>query len=141
MGDTVLVEEIDYGDEDSVKQATDLLLQKELAQEVIQEHNVEQEIIQAEDDFKIIEHADIAMDDNLICEPVVEEVVETEAITLATADGQIVRVISKEQYERLLAAAGKQKTYRCDTCNKTFTNYGHFQQHFSLRWELGGCIN
>ena len=32
---------------------------------MIQEHNVEQEIIQAEDDFKIIEHADIAMDDNL----------------------------------------------------------------------------
>ena len=30
----VLVEEIDYGDEDSVKQATDLLLQKELASEV-----------------------------------------------------------------------------------------------------------
>ena len=71
-------------------------------QQVIQEHNVEQEIIQAEDDFKIIEHADIAMDDNLVCEPVVEEVVETEAITLATADGQIVRVISKEQYERYI---------------------------------------
>jgi len=139
--DTVLVEEIDYGDEDSVKQATDLLLQKELAQEVIQEHNVEQEIIQAEDDFKIIEHADIAMDDNLICEPVVEEVVETEAITLATADGQIVRVISKEQYDRLLAAAGKQKTYRCDTCNKTFTSQVVFEQHFSLRWEQGGCIS
>ena len=30
----VLVEEIDYGDEDSVKQATDLLLQKELVSEV-----------------------------------------------------------------------------------------------------------
>merc|ERR1711994_1102850 len=133
---------IDYGDEDSVKQATDLLLQKELVSEqVIQEHNVEQEIITAEDEFKIIEHADIAMDDHLVCEPVVEEVVETEAITLATADGQIVRVISKEQYERLLAGAGKLKTYRCDTCNKTFTNYGHFQQHFSLRWEQGGCIS
>merc|ERR1712062_185940 len=90
----------------------------ELASEqVIQEHNVEEEIIQAEDDFKIIEHADIAMDDNLVCEPVVEEVVETEAITLATADGQIVRVISKEQYERLLAAAGKQKTYRLCSSN------------------------
>ena len=67
---------------------------------VIQD-NVEQEIIQDEQDFKIIEHQDIvSMDDNLVCEPAVEEVVETEAITLATADGQIVRVISKEQYER-----------------------------------------
>merc|ERR1711879_160648 len=95
--DTVLVEEIDYGDEDSVKQATDLLLQKELASEqVIQEHNVEQ------------------------------EVVETEAITLATADGQIVRVISKEQYERLLAVASKSKTYKCDTCNRRFTNTNAF---------------
>ena len=85
----VLVEEIDYGDEDSVKQATDLLLQKELVsevggwsreelrkqlfnlilQQVIQEHNVEQEIITAEDEFKIIEHADIAMDDNLGTKP------------------------------------------------------------------------
>jgi len=139
--DTVLVEEIDYEDEESVKQATDLLLQRELGEEVIQD-NVEQEIIQDEQDFKIIEHQDIvSMDENLVCEPAVEEVVETEAITLATADGQIVRVISKEQYDRLLAAAGKQKTYRCDTCNKTFTNNAHFQQHFSLRWELGGCIN
>merc|ERR1711874_640274 len=99
------VEEIDYGDEDSVKQATDLLLQKELVSEqVIQEHNVEQEIITAEDEFKIIEHADIAMDDNLVCEPVVEEVVETEAITLATADGQFFWLFIFFQYERLLAA-------------------------------------
>ena len=35
-----------------------------------------------------------------VSEPVVEEVVETEAITLATADGQIVRVISREQYDK-----------------------------------------
>lgn len=140
--DTVLVEEIDYEDEESVKQATDLLLQGELGEEQVIQDNVEQEIIQDEQDFKIIEHQDIvSMDDNLVCEPAVEEVVETEAITLATADGQIVRVISKEQYERLMAAAGRQKTYRCDTCNRTFTNNGHFQQHFSLRWEAGGCIN
>ena len=32
--DTVLVEEIDYEDEESVKQATDLLLQGELGEEV-----------------------------------------------------------------------------------------------------------
>jgi len=138
--ESVLVEEMDYHDDDSVQQATDLLLQKELVHEVICSDNVEQEIIQAEDDFKIIEQQEVAMDENLVGEPAVEEVVETEAITLATADGQIVRVISKEQYDRLLAAAGKQKTYRCDTCNKTFTSHGLFQQHFGLRWEQGGCI-
>ena len=63
----------------------------------------------------------------------VEEVVETEAITLATADGQIVRVISKEQYDRLLAAASKNKTYKCDTCNRRFTNTTAFQNHYNLR--------
>ena len=31
---------------------------------------------------------------------------------------------------RLLAAAGKQKTYRCDTCNKTFTSQVTFQEKF-----------
>ena len=36
----------------------------------------------------------------LVNEAVNEEVVETEAITLATADGQIVRVISREQYDK-----------------------------------------
>ena len=36
----------------------------------------------------------------LVNETVNEEVVETEAITLATADGQIVRVISREQYDK-----------------------------------------
>ena len=66
----------------------------------------------------------------------VEEVVETEAITLATADGQIVRVISKEQYDRLLAAASKNKTYKCDTCNRRFTNTNAFQNHYNLRWTV-----
>ena len=61
------------------------------------------------------------------------KVVETEAITLATADGQIVRVISKEQYERLLAVASKNKTYKCDTCNRRFTNTNAFQNHYNLR--------
>lgn len=138
--DTVMVEEIDYHDEESVQQATDLLLEKELVQEVICSDNVEQEIIQAGEDFNIIEEQEVPMEENLVCEPAVEEVVETEAITLATADGQIVRVISKEQYDRLLAAAGKQKTWRCNTCNKTFTSQTLFQHHFTLAWELGGCI-
>ena len=48
----------------------------------------------------------------------VEEVVETEAITLATADGQIVRVISKEQYER-------------------YTN--HLREAFFGKFKLSGC--
>ena len=56
--DSVEVQEIDYQDEESVKQATDLLLQKELGEEII-EGQVEQEIIQDEQEFKVIEHHDI----------------------------------------------------------------------------------
>ena len=49
--DSVLVEEIEYEEEDtvdSVKQATDLLLQRELGGEQIIQDNIEQEIIQDE---------------------------------------------------------------------------------------------
>ena len=148
--DSVEVQEIDYQDEESVKQATDLLLQKELGEEII-EGQVEQEIIQDEQEFKVIEHHDIVSveEHGMVSKGVlgglasnsslpqhveqVEEVVETEAITLATADGQIVRVISKEQYDRLLAAASKNKTYKCDTCNRRFTNTNAFQNHYNLR--------
>ena len=56
--DSVEVQEIDYQDEESVKQATDLLLQKELGEEIV-EGEVEQEIIQDEQDFKVIDHHDI----------------------------------------------------------------------------------
>ena len=152
--DSVEVQEIDYQDEESVKQATDLLLQKELGEEII-EGEVEQEIIQDEQEFKVIEHADIVSveehgmvsmrgftglnnTNGYVPQHVeqVEEVVETEAITLATADGQIVRVISKEQYDRLLAAASKNKTYKCDTCNRRFTNTNAFQNHYNLRWAV-----
>jgi len=139
--DSVEVQEIDYQDEESVKQATDLLLQKELGEEII-EGEVEQEIIQDEQDFKVIDHHDIvSVEEHGMHVEQVEEVVETEAITLATADGQIVRVISKEQYDRLLAAASKKPTYKCDTCNRRFTNTNAFQNHYNLRWEEGGCIN
>ena len=151
--DSVEVQEIDYHDEESVKQATDLLLQKELGEEII-EGEVEQEIIQDEQEFKVIEHHDIVSveEHGMVSTRVlgelgincffpqhveqVEEVVETEAITLATADGQIVRVISKEQYDRLLAAASKNKTYKCDTCNRRFTNTNAFQNHYNLRWAV-----
>jgi len=139
--DSVEVQEIDYQDEESVKQATDLLLQKELGEEIV-EGEVEQEIIQDEQDFKVIDHHDIvSVEEHSMHVEQVEEVVETEAITLATADGQIVRVISKEQYDRLLAAASKNKTYKCDTCNRRFTNTTAFQNHYNMRWEEGGCIN
>merc|ERR1740121_3171314 len=91
--DHVEVQEVDFEDEESVKQATDLLLQKELGEEVI-EGEVEQEIIQDEHDFKVIEPQDmIQAEEASMHVEQVEEVVETEAITLATADGQIVRVI------------------------------------------------
>ena len=150
--DSVEVQEIDYHDEESVKQATDLLLQKELGEEIIEQVEVEQEIIQDEQEFKVIEHHDIVSveEHGMVSMRVtgdlstncslsqhveqVEEVVETEAITLATADGQIVRVISKEQYDKLLAAASKKPTYKCDTCNRRFTNTNAFQNHYNLRW-------
>merc|ERR1712106_214884 len=63
--DNVLVEEsIDCHDEKDV-QATDLLLEKELVQEVICSDNVEQEIIQAGEDFNIIEEEEVPMEENL----------------------------------------------------------------------------
>merc|ERR1739846_115382 len=126
--DNIEVQEVDFEDEESVKQATDMLLQKELGEEVIEG------VVEDEHDFKVIEPQDmIQAEEASMHVEQVEEVVETEAITLATADGQIVRVISKEQYDRLLAAAGKQKMYRCDTCNRTFTSHQAYEQHFSLR--------
>ena len=61
--DHVEVQEVDFEDEESVKQATDLLLQKELGEEVI-EGEVEQEIIQDEHDFKVIEPQDIVSEED-----------------------------------------------------------------------------
>jgi len=138
--ETILVDRLDYEDSD-VSTATEILLQKEFAQirdnEVIEEGELEEEII--EEDFNIM--SSHMHSDTLVSEPVMEEVVETEAITLATADGQIVRVISREQYDKLLMAANKTKTYKCDTCNKTFTSQSTYQTHFNLSWENGGCIS
>ena len=56
--DNIEVQEVDFEDEESVKQATDMLLQKELGEEVI-EGVVEQEIVQDEHDFKVIEPQDM----------------------------------------------------------------------------------
>lgn len=144
--ETILVEEMDYEDKD-VRDATDMLLQKEFDQSIqvdIEETGVEQQII--EDD--LIQEEELSLmqshqlhSDTLVSEPIVEEVVETEAITLATADGQIVRVISREQYDKLLQAASRSKTYKCDTCNRTFTAVSTYQEHYKLPWEKGGCIS
>ena len=74
--DNVEVQEVDFEDEESVKQATDLLLQKELGEEVI-EGEVEQEIVQDDHDFKVIEAHDIvSMQEGDVVETVeqVEEV-------------------------------------------------------------------
>ena len=77
----------------------------------------------------------------LVSEPVNEEVVQTESITLTSSDGQVIRVISKEQYERLLQVAKKNsKMVKCDTCNKTFTSESTYESHFEIPWEKGGCI-
>ena len=55
---------------------------------MIQEHNVEQEIITAEDEFKIIEHADIAMDDNLGTKPIILATIISYAMTLTNICSQ-----------------------------------------------------
>jgi len=138
--ETILVDGLDY-EESDVSTATEILLQKEFSQirdnDVIEEGELEEEII--EEDFNIM--SSHMHSDTLVSEPVMEEVVETEAITLATADGQIVRVISREQYDKLLSAANKSKTFKCETCNKTFTSQATYQGHFNLSWENGGCIS
>lgn len=106
-----------------------------MTKEEVSEDNLESEIIQNEDDFLIqTEETD------LVCEPVVEEVVETEAITLQTSDGQLVRVISRDQYERILEAA-RNRTFKCETCNKTFATEHNLNNHYKLSWEHGGCIS
>ncbi|XP_023338084.1 zinc finger protein 90 [Eurytemora carolleeae] len=140
--ETILVESLEYEDKD-VSDATEMLLQKEfqhVSEDVIEESAVEQEIIEDDEDFSFPQSHDLHSD-TLVNEAVNEEVVETEAITLATADGQIVRVISREQYEKLVEVANKSKTYRCETCNRTFTNHNIYQAHFSEPWENGGCIS
>jgi len=146
--ETILVEELDYDDQD-VKNATDMLLQKEFDEQTIQVEIddsgvIEQEII--EEDF--IQEEELSLmqshhlhSDTLVSEAIVEEVVETEAITLATSDGQIVRVISREQYDKLIEAASRAKTYKCETCNRTFTAANTYQEHYNLPWEKGGCIS
>jgi len=135
--ETILVEGIDY--EEGDVQATEILLQKEFSQEIIEESGVEQEIIEGDEDFSIIQ-AHQLHSDTLVSEPIAEEIVETEAITLATSDGQIVRVISREQYDKLLHAASKNKTYKCETCNRLFTSSQAYQDHYAKSWETGGCI-
>ena len=81
--DNVEVQEVDFEDEESVKQATDLLLQKELGEEVI-EGEVEQEIVQDDHDFKVIEAHDIvSMQEGDVVETV-EQVEEVRKYLLAT---------------------------------------------------------
>ena len=81
--DNVEVQEVDFEDEESVKQATDLLLQKELGEEVI-EGEVEQEIVQDDHDFKVIEAHDIvSMQEGDVVETV-EQVEEVRKCLFAT---------------------------------------------------------
>jgi len=129
MDDQPMVEEIVY--EDGCFSDKEIMTTKV----EISEDNVESEIIQNEDEF-LIQTEDTNL---VVCEPVVEEVVETEAITLQTADGQLVRVISRDQYDRIVEAA-KNRTYKCETCNRTFSSEYNLSNHYKIPWELGGCI-
>jgi len=138
--ETILVEGIDY-EESDVRDATEILLQKEFPEvEDIEETTIEQEIIEEDEDFCFMQSHDLHTE-SLAMEPIIEEVVETEAITLATSDGQVVRVISRDQYDKLIQAANKNKTYKCATCNRTFASNPTYQAHFKEPWEKGGCLS
>merc|ERR1719150_2938967 len=79
--DNVEIQEVDFEDERSVKQATDLLLQKELGEEVI-EGEVEQEIVQEvdfEDEDSVKQATDMLLQKEL-GEEVIEGVVEQEIV-------------------------------------------------------------
>ena len=70
------VQKVDFEDKETAQQATDLLLQMKLGEEVI-EGEVEQEIVQDDHDFKVIEAHDIvSMQEGDVVETVeqVEEV-------------------------------------------------------------------
>jgi len=124
-----MVEEIVYEDES--------FIDHEMSAKVeVSEDKVESEIVHNEDDF-LFQTEDTNL---VVCEPVVEEVVETEAITLQTYDGQLVRVISRDQYDRIVEAA-KNRTYKCETCNRTFPSEHNLSNHYKVPWELGGCIS
>ena len=57
--DNVEVQTVEFEDVDSVRKATDLLLTKEMGAGEFIEGEVEQEIVQDEHDFKVIEATDI----------------------------------------------------------------------------------
>lgn len=157
--DHILVDDIEYeygeevgGDENA---PTEIFLPKDFTSGVvIEEPTIE---LEHEEELEIDEETpnnegvlgevySILPDDSLqnevlVSEPVNEEVVQTESITLTSSDGQVIRVISKEQYDRLLQVAKKNsKMVKCDTCNKTFTSESTYESHFEIPWEKGGCI-
>jgi uncharacterized Zn-finger protein len=159
--EAILVDDIEYEDgdeEDEDGNCTEILLPKDFTSGVVieeptieLEHEEELEIDEDHDkgdDHEVVlgEVYSILPDHTLqsevlVSEPVNEEVVQTESITLTSSDGQVIRVISKEQYDRLLQVAKKNsKIVKCDTCNKTFTSESTYESHFEIPWEKGGCL-
>lgn len=152
--ETIFVDEgIEYDDGDG---STEILLPKDFTSGVVieeptieleQEEELEIDEESSKDDEEVLGEVYSILPDHtlqsevLVSEPVNEEVVQTESITLTSSDGQVIRVISKEQYDRLLQVAKKNsKIVKCETCNKTFTSESTYESHFEIPWEKGGCL-
>jgi len=148
-------DDIEYDNPDDITDLpTKILLPREFTQGVIEETAIELEEEETHledvevDGEQVLEEVYSILPDHdlqsqvLITEPIQEEVVvQTENISLSTSDGQLIKMITKDQYKKLIEAAEKNsKLFKCQLCNKNFTSDSTFQQHFDRPWAKGGCL-
>lgn len=154
-GKVVMTDDIEYDDPDDITDLpTKILLPKEFTQGVIEETAIELEQDETEledvevDGEQVLEEVYSILPEHhlqsqvFITEPIQEEVVvQTDNISLSTSDGQLIKMITKDQYDKLIEAAQKNsKLFKCQLCNKNFTSDSTFQQHFDRPWGKGGCL-